>query len=312
MEIAAIPNTQQVDTISKTGLQTSDDPKVIWERQLLKEGSYLIADSLAQNSSKSAAVFRRYDKLAMHRLIVLSRELRGFEKAHDRRVDDLGLGRGLDEPESEIHSEQFGLKVMEYCERDPVFERLKFADNSLDNLMAAYSSVLHLEAPAGRTVEALDRFISSPELHGKTAKPWLGHQLKYRTDKYGDKITFTDLVSLYTPAENDYLSRFVDKFLYPFFLTPGSNKNAKYVNEQKMQKFVTFIGTIISIGFLVSAMWVLWRLEKQMIAKLATVTGFVVAFAGWLGFLTTAQRKDVIAATAAYAAVLVVFVSQQN
>ena len=79
-----------------------------------------------------------------------------------------------------------------------------------------------------------------------------------------------------------------------------------------MQKFVTFIGTIISIGFLVSAMWVLWRLEKQMIAKLATVTGFVVAFAGWLGFLTTAQRKDVIAATAAYAAVLVVFVSQQN
>jgi thiol:disulfide interchange protein len=79
-----------------------------------------------------------------------------------------------------------------------------------------------------------------------------------------------------------------------------------------MQKFVTFVGTIISIGFLVSAMWVLWRLEENMIAKLATVTGFVVAFAGWLGFLTTAQRKDVIAATAAYAAVLVVFVSQQN
>jgi hypothetical protein len=79
-----------------------------------------------------------------------------------------------------------------------------------------------------------------------------------------------------------------------------------------MQKFVTFVGTIISIGFLVSAMWVLWRLNDLMIAKLATVTGFVVAFAGWLGFLTTAQRKDVIAATAAYAAVLVVFVSQQN
>jgi len=79
-----------------------------------------------------------------------------------------------------------------------------------------------------------------------------------------------------------------------------------------MQKFVTFVGTIISIGFLVSAMWVLWRLEDQMVAKLGTVTGFVVAFAGWLGFLTTAQRKDVIAATAAYAAVLVVFVSQQS
>ncbi|KAI4659173.1 uncharacterized protein J4E78_005597 [Alternaria triticimaculans] len=142
--------------------------------------------------------------------------------------------------------------------------------------------------------------------------PWLGHPLKYRMKRDGDKMTFTDLVSLYTPAENDYLSRFVDKFLYPLFLTPGSSKEAKYVNEQKMQKFVTFVGTIISIGFLVSAMWILWRLDDHMVAKLGTVTGFVVAFAGWLGFLTTAQRKDVIAATAAYAAVLVVFVSQQS
>lgn len=83
------------------------------------------------------------------------------------------------------------------------------------------------------------------------------------------------------------------------------------MNEQKLQRFVTVVGTIIAIGFLIAAMWVLWRLQDDMIAKLATVTGFVVAFAGWLGFMTTAQRKDVIAATAAYAAVLVVFVSQQ-
>lgn len=84
------------------------------------------------------------------------------------------------------------------------------------------------------------------------------------------------------------------------------------MNEQKLQRFVTLSGTIIAIGFLIVAMWVLWRLKNDMIAKLGTVTGFVVAFAAWLGFLTTAQRKDVISATAAYAAVLVVFVSQQN
>ena len=86
----------------------------------------------------------------------------------------------------------------------------------LDKLLAAYSSVLHLEPPADRTVEAIDRFISTDKLHGH--KPWLGHPLKYRMVKDGDRMTFTDLVSLYTPAENDYLSRFVDKFLYPLFL----------------------------------------------------------------------------------------------
>ena len=84
------------------------------------------------------------------------------------------------------------------------------------------------------------------------------------------------------------------------------------MNEHRLQRFVTFSSTVFAIGFLITAMWVLWSLDDQMIAKLATVTGFVVAFSAWLGFLTTAQRKDVIASTAAYAAVLVVFVSQQT
>jgi hypothetical protein len=48
------------------------------------------------------------------------------------------------------------------------------------------------------------------------------------------EITLPDLVSLFTPAENDYLSRFVDKFLYPFFLvcvapsSPFSSRSSSY------------------------------------------------------------------------------------
>lgn len=99
--------------LHKTNSQ-SDNPDPWYERKLLREGPYLIADYLAQNSSKSAAVFRRYDKLAIHRLIVLSRELRGFEKAHDRRVDHDG---DLESMEDEQDSDQFGPAVLEYCTR---------------------------------------------------------------------------------------------------------------------------------------------------------------------------------------------------
>jgi hypothetical protein len=35
-------------------------------------------------------------------------------------------------------------------------------------------------------------------------------------------------------------------------------------------------------------MWVLWREGQDMIAKLGTVTGFVVLFAIWMGFFTAA------------------------
>ena len=61
---------------------------------------------------------------------------------------------------------------------------------------------------------------------------------------------------------------------------------------------------------MVGAMWALWKEGDNMKAKLGIVTGFVLAFAGFIGFFTTAQRKEVITAAAAYAAVLVVFASK--
>ena len=84
------------------------------ERHLLREGPFLIADYLAQNSSKSAAVFRRYDKLAIHRLISLSKDLRSLEKEHDQCVDD---GEDLEESNVVEFSEQAGSKLREYCTR---------------------------------------------------------------------------------------------------------------------------------------------------------------------------------------------------
>ena len=95
-------------------------------------------------------------------------------------------------------------------------------DVSSDDLLIAYSQVLHLDAPAKRTVEAIDRYVSSPSEHGGNV--WKSYRLKYivetkRNGQVVDSNEFIcpDLVSLYTPAENDYLSRFVDKFLYYFF-----------------------------------------------------------------------------------------------
>jgi len=275
-----------------------------------REDPHFIADYLAHNSSKAAAVFRRYDKLAVYRLLLLSRELDGLEKKHNICTSGkIGSQEYAETLEAGGFGNAVGSTVKEYYD-----------------LLLAYSQVLHLDPPAERTVEAIDRYVSTPGSH--EGKSWWGYRLKYRLKGKSGEMTRPDLVSLFTPAENDYISKFVDKWLYHFFLTPESKKKATrkadeeanenvndkatYVNEQKMQKFVTFVGTIISIGFLISAMWVLWRLEDNTVAKLATVTAFVVTFAGWLGFLTTAQRKDVIAATAAYAAVLVVFVSQQS
>lgn len=68
---------------------------------------------------------------------------------------------------------------------------------------------------------------------------------------------------------------------------------------------------VSALIFLVVAVWVLWILrEADATVRLGVVTAFVVVFAAFLSGVTTAKRSDIFATTAAYAAVLVVFLSR--
>ena len=58
------------------------------------------------------------------------------------------------------------------------------------------------------------------------------------------------------------------------------------------------IGAIVALNYVQSQVW-----------KMALVAIFTVMFAGSVGLLTSARRQEIFATTAAYAVVLVVFVS---
>jgi hypothetical protein len=89
----------------------------------------------------------------------------------------------------------------------------------------------------------------------------------------------------------------------------GASDGLFYVSEWKISRFVTFLGIAVATLFLIGAMWALWG-EKNFVKKLAIVTGFVALFGLWVGLLTSAKRTEIFAATAAYAAVLVVYVGR--
>jgi Family of unknown function (DUF6594) len=73
---------------------------------------------------------------------------------------------------------------------------------------------------------------------------------------------------------------------------------------------------VAAISILVVAVWVLsvvndYKQDKGVkVSKqeLGTLTGFVVGFALWVGFMTGLPRREMFGAIAVYAAVLVVFV----
>jgi hypothetical protein len=71
---------------------------------------------------------------------------------------------------------------------------------------------------------------------------------------------------------------------------------------------VNVINTLFAAVLLVGAITSLYFVKKPG-AKLGIIAGFTTLFAATVGGMTSAERQEVFAASAAYAAVLVVFVS---
>lgn len=68
------------------------------------------------------------------------------------------------------------------------------------------------------------------------------------------------------------------------------------------------LSTVVAAMLLLGAIFLLRRVEREN-AQLGLISMFMVLFAGSVAVLTNAKRAEIFASTAAYAAVLVVFIS---
>jgi hypothetical protein len=87
-----------------------------------------------------------------------------------------------------------------------------------------------------------------------------------------------------------------------------SNEETTFVPSRRIGQTTTVIGMMAAMGWLIAAVWALWN-TKKLENKLFYVTGFVIGFGVWITSLTTASKMEVFGATAAFAAVLIVFVA---
>lgn len=86
-------------------------------------------------------------------------------------------------------------------------------------------------------------------------------------------------------------------------------KTTVYSKESVVDKSVTFVTMVLGVGMLVGPLWWLQHLSTQnnLEARLAVITGFLIVFTILLSIITVARPFEVLAATAAYGAVLMVF-----
>ena len=115
-------------------------------------------------------------------------------------------------------------------------------------------------------------------------------------------------MALRVPAEQDRLSTFIqNNFSFPFHTTTSSNGTI-YISERSISRFVGFISTVLAAVLLFGAIISLYFVKNER-ALLGMVACWTVLFAFCVGVLTNAKREQIFGSTAAYAAVLVIFVS---
>jgi hypothetical protein len=118
-----------------------------------------------------------------------------------------------------------------------------------------------------------------------------------------------DLAALRPPADTDPLSRFLRDH-WPFRGTtyPDPRDATQHFLETHVRRAVLLISTVVAAILLIGAIIGLYFVNRPS-SKLGMIAAFTTLFAASVGSLTSAKRQEVFAASAAYAAVLVVFVS---
>lgn len=83
-----------------------------------------------------------------------------------------------------------------------------------------------------------------------------------------------------------------------------------YHKDAVVDKIVTCVTVILGLAMLIGPLWLLQHISAQepnLETRLIVITGFICLFTILLSLFTVAKPFEVLAATAAYGAVLMVF-----
>ena len=177
---------------------------------------------------------------------------------------------------------------------------------STDEALTSHQRLLNTPPPAKTTVKAMANWFLDPT--GKKTPDNRRPQLWGASENvYADPH---DLVALRVPAHQDRLSEFMQNNFGLLFKTsqdPGGGAQI-LISHSALSVVSTIISLILASVLLFGAIISLSVIGSKP-ALLGLLCFWTILFALCVGLLTTAKSDQIFAGTAAYAAVLVVFIS---
>ncbi|KAI8632379.1 hypothetical protein F5Y19DRAFT_462826 [Xylariaceae sp. FL1651] len=263
---------------------------------------------MAQDSDNETMVFRRFDELTAHNLLYLQCELFDLEERLREMNAAVLAGYDMDQKDAAREWEVLLLHetgrhmrpevVQAAKERMALIREVRAKLKEYHEALLLHSQIVNLHRPNQRVLGALRTWLYQPfPLLGGKARRFLEHK--------------TDLVALKEAVNGDYLSSFLRRHWAHFAQKEPSRDGRSQIarfEERTIILTVNIVTILVSAIFLIGSIVAL-RFSESDPLKLGIIALFTVGFAASVSLVTNARRAEIFAATAAYAAVLVVFVS---
>jgi uncharacterized protein DUF6594 len=167
------------------------------------------------------------------------------------------------------------------------------------------AKITELDRPSHRVLTAFRAYLagSAPKGSDRESLPLIAGRAESMLE---DDI---DLVAFRKSQPHDLLSKLLrDHWVFQKRASADSYDRTTTYAEKYVTWTVSAVSSIFAAFLLIGAIVALYAVKNPKV-KLAMVAGFTVLFALGIALLTTARRAEIFCGTAAYAAVLVVFVS---
>ncbi|KAM5367861.1 hypothetical protein ACJZ2D_009772 [Fusarium nematophilum] len=253
-------------------------------------------------------VFRRFDRLSARNLQHLESELASLEG----KLEDLDR-EAAETGDIESSRARYNWTMFEETSKlkDTLgFRRMKVAQE-ISSKLKNYDEVLLLQSQIA-AIKQPDKYQSAMVQKcfnmGVHPSEFLANSPRLLDGyDYSRLDNPRDLIALNSPPDPDFLSRFLRHH-------PGIIKSEilpsgeEYFNEKHITLAVSVANVVLVAVLLIGAVISLRRAQDEDF-RIGLIAVFTVLFAATVGLLTNAKRGEIFASSAAYAAVLIVFIS---
>jgi hypothetical protein len=300
-----------LSTDSDIELGRARDESLDFKLGRVRDGYPALARWIAQDPDNEPFVFRKFSRLSARHILHLQARL--FTLEHE--IDQLDeAAKTSSDPVARQASRRYET-LIEHKDNESRKEKERVEKlEELGGLLKEYyksllrqAQISQFQKPSARVLSTFRDYLEGTgfKAEGMDGMPLIsGRAGRFLSEEFEG-----DLIALRAAAEEDVLSKFLqDHWAFQKRQSTDPIDRTTLYKNSHVVRTVSAVSMIIAAVLLISAILSLHVVTKEKF-KLGLVAMYTLLFALSVSLLTNARRAEVFAATAAYAAVLVVFVS---